>query len=296
MQPPMEVCFLASGEKVAVLEAAEFEGKSAKVVKQALAPKIGVTRFRQRRFLEGDAVEIPDDEVFASAPVKVQLVVLKFCPPDAEEDKRMILAAKEDDTVGLEWLLKSPRSPNTRDADGMTPLHHAAERGHVEPTRLLVESGAEIDASRTPPEIDPFRTPIGSTPLNLAVSHGHFEIAHILVEKGANTDELFTRKNLIYAVKYNSLNMVRFLVEMGCDKEMTDEWGATPLIAAAQRGYLKTVRFLVKSGASPHAADIFGKTALDHASLCGHARVVRYLSDKADSPRRKVRRLNNSSG
>ena len=132
--------------------------------------------------------------------------------------------------------------------------------------------------------------------MNLAVSHGHFEIAHILVEKGANTDELFTRKNLIDAVIYSSLNMVRFLVEMGCDKEMTDEWGATPLIAAAQRGYLKTVRFLVKSGASPHAADIFGKTALDHASLCGHARVVRYLSDKADSPRRKVRRLNNSSG
>ena len=100
----------------------------------------------------------------------------------------------------------------------------------------------------------------------------------------------------VYAAKYNSLNMVRFLVEMGCDKEMTDEWGATPLIAAAQRGYLKTVRFLVKSGASPHAADNFGKTALDRASLCGHARVVRYLSDKADSPRRKVRRLNNSNG
>ena len=61
-QPAMEVCFL-SGQKVAVLEAAEFEGKTTKAVKQALAPKIGVTRFRQRLFLEGDAVEIPDDDV-----------------------------------------------------------------------------------------------------------------------------------------------------------------------------------------------------------------------------------------
>jgi hypothetical protein len=42
----MEVCFLASGERVAVLDAAEFEGKSAKAVKQSLAAKIGVTRFR----------------------------------------------------------------------------------------------------------------------------------------------------------------------------------------------------------------------------------------------------------
>jgi len=89
----MEVCFLASGEKIAVLEAAEFEGKSAKAVKQALAAKIGVTRFRQRLFLEGDAVEIPDDEVFAS-PAKVQLLVLEFCPADAEEDERMMMAAR----------------------------------------------------------------------------------------------------------------------------------------------------------------------------------------------------------
>jgi hypothetical protein len=77
-QPAMEVCFLASGEKVAVLQAAEFEGKTAEAVKQALAPKIGVTRFRQRLFVEGDAVEIHDDDVITSVPPKVQLVVLIF--------------------------------------------------------------------------------------------------------------------------------------------------------------------------------------------------------------------------
>ena len=92
----MEVCFLASGEKVAVLQAAEFEGKTAEAVKQALAPKIGVTRFRQRLFVEGDAVEIHDDDVITSVPPKVQLVVLIFfCPPDAEDDKQMIAAARD---------------------------------------------------------------------------------------------------------------------------------------------------------------------------------------------------------
>jgi hypothetical protein len=111
-----------------MLEAAEFEGKSAKAVKQALVAKIGVTIFRQRLFLEGDAVEIPDHEVFAS-PAKVQLLVLEFCPPDAE-DERMMMAAREDDTVGLERLLKCPRSPNALAMPlGMTPLYHA-EHGH----------------------------------------------------------------------------------------------------------------------------------------------------------------------
>eukprot|EP00435_Cladocopium_sp_Y103_P041298 s837_g11.t1 len=111
----MEVCFLASGEKVAVLDAAEFEGKTAKAVKQTLAPKIGFTTFRQRLFLEGDASEIPDDEIFSSVPPKLQLVVLEFCPPDAEEDEQMISSARDNDTLSLEKLLKCPRSPNTRD-------------------------------------------------------------------------------------------------------------------------------------------------------------------------------------
>eukprot|EP00435_Cladocopium_sp_Y103_P009077 s4455_g2.t1 len=298
----MEVCFLASGEKVALLETAEFEGKSAKAVKQTLAAKIGVTRFRQRFFLEGDAVEIPDDEVFASVPVKVQLVVLEFCPPDAEEDERMMTAAREDDTIGLEQLLKCPRSPNTRDAEGMTPLYHAAECGHVEPMRLLVESGAEIDALSTGLRMAPLhmaavhahleavcflvengaqkdlRDARRATPLKLAVHYGHVDIARFLVEKGALQDELLTGKALISTAKYGSLDMIRFQVELGCDKDATNQDGTTPLIAAAHRGILRIVRFLVESGACPHAVDIDGKTALDQASERGHAEVVRYLS------------------
>ena len=49
----MEATFLAaSGERVAVLDTADFEGKTAKAVKQTLAAEIGVRRFKQRLFLE----------------------------------------------------------------------------------------------------------------------------------------------------------------------------------------------------------------------------------------------------
>ena len=122
----MEVCFLASGEKAAVFDPADFEGKTAKAVKHALAAKTDVTTFRQRLFLEGDAVEIPDDEVFASVPVKVQLVVLEFCPPDAEEDEKMMVAARENDTNGLEQLLNRPRNPKSRRrSDTIAPRRRA---------------------------------------------------------------------------------------------------------------------------------------------------------------------------
>ena len=65
----MEVCFLASGEQLTVLDADEFRGQSAKTVKQSLAAHVGVTRFRQKLFWE-HGCEIEDDEVFTSVPVK----------------------------------------------------------------------------------------------------------------------------------------------------------------------------------------------------------------------------------
>ena len=320
----MEVCFLASGERAAVLDAAEFEGQTAKAVKQALAAEIGVTRFRQRLFLEGDACEVSDDDVFSSVPVKLQLVVLEFCRPDVADDERMMSAARDNDTVGLEQLLKRPRSPNTTDRHGRTPLHHAAGQGHVEPMRLLLEAGAEIDAPSRELQTAPLHMAavgghleavrflvqsgaqkdltdaIGRTPLGFAVFSGHVDIARFLVEEGANKDELFNKRHgttaLHVEAEDGNLTTVRFLVEIGCDKDATDHFGGTPLHRAAEADRLDIVRFLVESGACRHSTDEDGRTALDLASEGGHAEVVRFLSDfEAESPGRKVRRVGSNS-
>lgn len=77
----MEVYFLASGARVTLFDPEDFEGKTGKEVKQALAAEIGASRFRQRLFLEDGAYEIPDDEILGLAVVKVALVLLDFCPP-----------------------------------------------------------------------------------------------------------------------------------------------------------------------------------------------------------------------
>ena len=308
---------MASGEKVALLQAAEFEGKTAEAVKQALAPKIGVTRFRQRLFLEGDAVEIPDDNVFTSVPEKLQLVVLEFCPPDVAEDEQMMVAARGNDTIGLEQLLKRPQNPNTRD-ECMTPLHHAAEHGHVEPMRLLLEAGAEIDAQREEEEMAPLHNAAhmghleavrflvqngaqkdltdgyGSTPLLLAVEHNYVDIARFLVAEGANKEQPLNYGNtLSIAAEYGDLDMVRFLVEIGCDKDKTDErFGETALHRAAAEGHVDVVRALVESGANRHLLDNSERTALDVASDNRHADIVCFLSHFEAESYRKVRRLN----
>lgn len=51
-----------------------------------------MTRFRHKLFVEDGSREILDDEVFASAPVRVQLVRSEFWPADAQEVKKVISA------------------------------------------------------------------------------------------------------------------------------------------------------------------------------------------------------------
>ena len=137
----MEVCFFTLGETLTVLDV-ELQGQTVKAAKKALAATVGISRFKQRFFVEGGS-EIQDDEVLDSVPLKIQLVVLEFWPPDDEETQKMILASRDNDLVALEKLLQQPRNPNEADKDGKTPLFHAAVRGHVRPIELLLEAGAE---------------------------------------------------------------------------------------------------------------------------------------------------------
>ena len=90
----MEVCFLTSGETLTVLED-ELQGQTAKAVKKALAAKVGISRFKQRFFLEDGSHQIQDDEVLDPVPVKIQLVVLEFWPTDDEVSQKMISASRD---------------------------------------------------------------------------------------------------------------------------------------------------------------------------------------------------------
>eukprot|EP00435_Cladocopium_sp_Y103_P071964 s216_g38.t2 len=170
----------ARKKTLAVLGPDEFQGQTAKAVKQALVSKVGVTRFRQRLFWDGSR-EISDDEVFVS-PVKIQMVKLEFWPADAEEDSQMMSACRNNDSVALEKLLQRPRCPHVKDESEQTLLYHAAMEGHLEPMKLLLEATAEIDTRRTG------GATAGARPLHAAAGRGQLDAVRLLIEHGADKD------------------------------------------------------------------------------------------------------------
>ena len=77
-------------------------------------------------------------------------------------------------------LLKQGMNPNHMNWHRTTLLHHMAWEGNVEKATLLLDYGANIDASD-----DEFR----STPLGLAAKAGHMSIVSLLLDRGADRDK-----------------------------------------------------------------------------------------------------------
>ena len=263
----MEICSALLGERIALLEADEFEGKS---VKQFLAAKVGVSRFRQR-LLSEDGSEINDDEIFDWAPVKVHLLLLELWSPDAEHNQKMIAACSDNDPAAVEELLQRPQEPNLTDEHGQTPLHFAAAGGHLAPAKLLLEARAETDSRQ---EAD------GRTPLHLGSFGGHLDVVQLLLEAGADKDitENYGCTALGLAACRGHLDVVRLLLEAGAGKEKTSHGGFTALELAAAQGHLDTVRLLLKAGADKDLAQKIA-VPLAFAARSGHCHVVRLLLD-----------------
>ena len=155
----LEVLSAVTGESIAVFEEEEIAEGSVKSLKQLLAQEIGILRFRLR--LLHDNYPLDDDQTLTLQVV--QLVKLEFLPPDAEQDRGIILACEENDDALLEQQLNKPRTPNFQDANQITPLYAAARNGSLKCVLLLLEAGANKDQGRTH---------TGSTPLYIAAHRG----------------------------------------------------------------------------------------------------------------------------
>mmetsp|Transcript_14721 Transcript_14721/g.23807 ORF Transcript_14721/g.23807 Transcript_14721/m.23807 type:complete len:897 (-) Transcript_14721:44-2734(-) len=199
--------------------------------------------------------------------------------------------------------------------DGLTAIHVAAQGGHLEMVKVLIEAGVESSLGHL--------DDAGRSPLVLAVQGNYGEVASVLVEAGSDpntpyVDDEGDEHNLLFdAIMVENEEFALLLIEKGAELYYTDdkkvstllqsshrglsqvvkallekhagkggkvdfvdlasEDGITPLIAAASEGNVECVKLLLEAKADVNAKDKDGTNSLMAASARGHLDVVSAL-------------------
>ena len=113
-------------------------------------------------------------------------------------EKMMLEGIKQNDLKKVAWALNLGLDINTL-LDGFTPLHLAAYGDNMELAKLLIDSGADLEA----------KNENGETPLHLAAWGDNIEIAKFLIDSGADvnakTNYGFTPLHRAYSQKMKAL-------------------------------------------------------------------------------------------
>lgn len=160
-------------------------------------------------------------------------------------------------------LLVGAENAGTRDENGNTPLHYAAEAGKLNETEYLISLKAPVAD----------RNLLGETALDVALkqtaSLPHAKVARILLKNGSPTPK---EKAFDYLPKIADGNL-----------SMGYELGSTALHFAAGRGHRGWCELLLQEGAPVNAQDLPGNTPLHRAVENGFLDIAELLiRSKAD--------------
>jgi ankyrin repeat protein len=165
-------------------------------------------------------------------------------------------------------------------------LANAAEAGHVEPVKLLLDAGTDIESRSTynktwdeAANMFTMRTSFNQTALSLAARNGRQDVVRLLLDRGADIESKNTYgfNPLCLAVLNGDESMARLLLSGGAQIESRAGSSQTPLLLAASQGFEEIVELLLSLNAQVEARDIHGFTPLILAATEGHYFVVQLI-------------------
>lgn len=184
----------------------------------------------------------------------------------------IFIAAQCGHTDAVRYLLEHGADPNVAlQENWISPLNVAAQNGFADVVKLLIEHGADVNMPRSD----------WQTPLLRASQKGHQDCVALLLQANAEVDFATPEQgitSLLSAVNFGYAGITEMLLRAGADPNKAMFDGAGPLFLSAKKGDLEQVRLLLSYGAKVNAVCHSGfVTPLHAAARNGHTAVAREL-------------------
>jgi ankyrin repeat protein len=174
----------------------------------------------------------------------------------------LIRASQDGDTEKLNEALNNGVDVNAKSSElpyGWTALHHAIENGHSEIAKMLLDAGADVNATIEEREYTP-----------------HYDNSDYV--SGYQYDGMSVIRMAYFN---NRIEILKMLFEKGADVNTTiDNVNNTFLHIASLRGKLEMVKMLLDAGADVNAKNDDGETAIDLAKSQWQTEVIKLLESE----------------
>lgn len=225
------------------------------------------------------ALEFFNDEFSVSASAQVRQIsesgqTYRFKNYSQDFPKRisgLALAAHFGLTELVSVLLRDGATIESSDSYGFRALHRAVEGGHENLVKVLLESGADIEAEIDEP---------GRTSLHIAAKNSHYGLTLQLLTKNAKTNARDLREwtPLQSASSLGDTSVVELLIKRGVVIDAKADHGATALYTAAENGHVGVLELLLEQKADVNVRSTsLGLTPLLRAAENGHKATVKVL-------------------
>ncbi|XP_029451276.1 ankyrin repeat domain-containing protein 6 [Rhinatrema bivittatum] len=182
--------------------------------------------------------------------------------------ERLLVAAYKGQAENVVQLInKGAKVAVTK--NGRTPLHLAANKGHLGVVQILLKAGCDLDVQDDGDQ----------TALHRAAVVGNTEVLAALIHEGCAVDRQDKDGNtaLHEAAWHGFSHSVKLLVRAGASVLAKNKAGNTPLHLASQNGHSQSTRLLLLGGSRADLKNKAGESCLHIAARYNHLSIIRVL-------------------